>query len=193
MIKGVTLAHLGPIWYHLEPPDILYLGNQFLALDFFCRFLQQHCSKSYFYFKKHILFTGACEPCTVKITQICACSDPSENVVDCDKSVLESGYSCGKICQMPLACGNHTCLKICHDPRTENCEICPKSPELIKTCFCGKKPLEENLRKVCTDKIPSCGEICGKTLVCGPVGANHTCQEICHDGTCPKCPSTTEV
>ena len=143
--------------------------------------------------KNDILFTGACEPCTVKITQKCACSDPSENVVDCDKSVLESGYSCGKICQLPLACGNHTCLKICHDPQTENCEICPKSPELIKTCFCGKKPLEENLRKVCTDKIPSCGEICGKTLVCGPVGANHTCQEICHDGTCPKCPSTTEV
>ena len=136
---------------------------------------------------------GACEPCTIKITQKCACSDPSENVADCDKSLLETGYSCGKICQKLLACGNHTCLKICHDPLKENCEICPKSPELIKTCHCGKMTLEKNLRKHCTDPIPSCGEICGKTLVCGPVGANHKCQEICHDGNCPKCPLTTKV
>ena len=94
----------------------------------------------------------ACEPCTVKITQKCACSEPSENVVDCDKNVLESGFSCGKLCQKLLSCGNHTCLKICHDP-SENCEICPRSPEIIKTCHCGKMPLEENQRKVCTDAI----------------------------------------
>ena len=35
MIKGVTHAHLGPIWYHYEPSDISYSPNQFLALDFF--------------------------------------------------------------------------------------------------------------------------------------------------------------
>ena len=41
MIKGVSHAHLGPIWYHLEPSDIPYSPNQFLGWDFFCRFLQQ--------------------------------------------------------------------------------------------------------------------------------------------------------
>ena len=35
MIKGVTHAHLGPIWYHSEPSDIPYFPNQFLVLDFF--------------------------------------------------------------------------------------------------------------------------------------------------------------
>ena len=35
LIKGVTHAHLGPIWYHSEPSDIPYSPNQFLALDFF--------------------------------------------------------------------------------------------------------------------------------------------------------------
>ena len=25
MIKGVTHAHLGPIWYHSEPSDVPYL------------------------------------------------------------------------------------------------------------------------------------------------------------------------
>ena len=47
MSKGVTHAHLGPIWYHLELSDILYSLNQFLALDFFWLFLQQDCSSCY--------------------------------------------------------------------------------------------------------------------------------------------------
>ena len=45
MIKGVTHAHLGPIWYRSEPSDVPYLPNQFLGWDFFCRFLQQDGSR----------------------------------------------------------------------------------------------------------------------------------------------------
>ena len=41
MIKGVTHAHLGPVWYHSEPSGVPYSPNQFLGLDFFCHFLQQ--------------------------------------------------------------------------------------------------------------------------------------------------------
>ena len=41
MIKGVTHAHLGPIWYLSEPSDDPYSPNQFLGWDFFRRFLQQ--------------------------------------------------------------------------------------------------------------------------------------------------------
>ena len=37
MVKGVTHAHLGPIWYHLKPLDVPYSPNQFLALEFFSR------------------------------------------------------------------------------------------------------------------------------------------------------------
>ena len=39
MIMGVTHAYIGPIWYHSK--DGPYSANQFLGLDFFCRFLQQ--------------------------------------------------------------------------------------------------------------------------------------------------------
>ena len=35
MIKGVTHAHLGPIWYHSEPSEVTYSPNQFLGWDFF--------------------------------------------------------------------------------------------------------------------------------------------------------------
>ena len=44
MNKGVTHAHLKPIWYHSEPSDVPYSPNQFLGWDFFCRFLQQDSS-----------------------------------------------------------------------------------------------------------------------------------------------------
>ena len=44
MIKGVTHAHLGPIWYRSEPSDVPYSKNQFLGWDFFGRFLQQDSS-----------------------------------------------------------------------------------------------------------------------------------------------------
>ena len=33
--KGVTHAHLRPIWYHSEPSDVPYSPNQFLGWDFF--------------------------------------------------------------------------------------------------------------------------------------------------------------
>ena len=47
MIQGVTHGHLGPNWYHSEPPDVPYSPNQFLALDFFCHFLLLYCSTAY--------------------------------------------------------------------------------------------------------------------------------------------------
>ena len=40
------LNHLGSIWYHSEPLEVPYFPNQFLGLDFFCRFLQQTGSSS---------------------------------------------------------------------------------------------------------------------------------------------------
>ena len=40
MIKGVTRAHLGPIWYHSEHSDVPYSPKQTVH-ELFCRFLQQ--------------------------------------------------------------------------------------------------------------------------------------------------------
>ena len=132
---------------------------------------------------------GACRGCAIQVTQTCDCREPTEKIVDCTEGV-QPNFSCGKKCQKQLACGNHFCSKICHD-LSEPCEICPRSPELVKTCFCGKQ--EVQLRKTCTDEIPSCGAVCENVLNCGPVGNNHVCKQTCHEGPCPKCPLTTEV
>ena len=41
--------NLEPIRYHSERLDVPYSPNQFLAMDFFCRFLQQYCSTTFFF------------------------------------------------------------------------------------------------------------------------------------------------
>ena len=49
------LSFLGSIWYHSEPLKVPYFPNQFLGLDFFCRFLQQ---------------TGSSRRCMRSLTQV---------------------------------------------------------------------------------------------------------------------------
>lgn len=75
-------------------------------------------------------------------------------------------FSCDKKCAKRLSCGNHDCEKICHGG---DCGPCSKSPELLNTCACGKKPMED-LRSSCLDPVMTCGEVCGRTLKCGPPG-----------------------
>ena len=48
MIKGVTYAHLGPIWNFSESSDVPYFPNQYLGWDYFCCFLQQTGSSQSF-------------------------------------------------------------------------------------------------------------------------------------------------
>ena len=47
--KFILNAHLGPIWYHAEPLDVLYSPNQFLGWDFFAASYSEtalvHCSQ----------------------------------------------------------------------------------------------------------------------------------------------------
>ena len=47
MIKGVTHANLGPIWYHSEPPDVPFPKNQFLGW-YFLPLLKQDVSSQKF-------------------------------------------------------------------------------------------------------------------------------------------------
>ncbi|GBP30744.1 Protein shuttle craft [Eumeta japonica] len=51
--------------------------------------------------------------------------------------------------------------------------------------------LEKDRRKLCTDPIPLCGNICAKPLPCGPPGDRHFCKQECHEGNCPVCPDKT--
>lgn len=72
-----------------------------------------------------------------------------------------------------LNCGAHQCQQVCHRGQ---CQPCPRSPSLVKTCPCAQTPLSKLLdlgcpeRRSCSDPIPSCGKTCSKPLACGSSG-----------------------
>lgn len=74
-------------------------------------------------------------------------------------------------------CGIHKCGKLCHPPSTKP-PPCPRSPSIMSHCPCGKKSLEEiegGLRSSCTDPIPTCGNVCSKSLE----NCEHLCSSLC--------------
>lgn len=78
---------------------------------------------------------------------------------------IEAKFSCNEKCEHILNCGNHKCSYICHPGE---CDLCPRSPTVLDSCSCGKTRLLENSRNSCLDPIPTCNQICGKRLNCGP-------------------------
>ena len=97
---------------------------------------------------------GPCPPCQVTTQSPCYC--PKKNVlmfrcgVDQGRSAKGRGrdLSCGGVCSRLLACGKHTCEKVCHDGDCGSCAI----REVVK-CWCGKEEKEigcgEGDAKVC--------------------------------------------
>ncbi|CAN8305670.1 unnamed protein product [Cochlearia groenlandica] len=129
---------------------------------------------------------GPCDPCQVLVNATCFCKKKVETVICGDMNMrgeltAEDGvYSCSLNCEKPLGCGNHFCSEVCHPGPCGECELLPSR---VKTCYCGKTGLEEQIRRSCLDPIPSCSNICSKILPC----RLHTCNEVCHAGDCPPC------
>lgn len=58
---------------------------------------------------------------------------------------------------------------------------CPPCPITVTTkCYCG---IQAPQTRRCSQKEWSCGNRCGKLLVCG----KHKCADPCHDGDCQSC------
>ncbi|KAM0043580.1 putative chromatin regulator PHD family [Helianthus debilis subsp. tardiflorus] len=140
--------------------------------------LRHHCDK--------ICHVGPCDSCEILIDASCFCKKKTEIVVCGEMTVKgqvnveEDGiFSCSLSCGKPLACGNHVCKDTCHPGVCGDCDLLPGR---ITSCYCGKSPLQEE-RHSCLDPIPTCSQICSKTLPCGL----HGCKETCHPGPCPPC------
>lgn len=119
----------------------------------------------------------------------CHCGKVDRTVPCLKEHINVANYSCDKICDKPLKCGNHNCQQICHPG---NCPPCEKSIDHVKTCPCSKTELKQK-RESCLDPIPCCDKICGKEYICGYPVNPHTCKNNCHEGTCPVCPLTSLV
>ncbi|KAJ5975536.1 hypothetical protein N7481_009243 [Penicillium waksmanii] len=143
---------------------------------------------------------GLCGACEVKIDAHCYCGkvhtemlcSSKDEELDSEK-IKDDGsneewigcFSCPDTCNRPFDCGVHFCQKDCH-PQDSLPEHCPRSPDAVSRCPCGKTPLTEvpgyTPRSSCEDPISNCFEPCGKMLRCG-----HSCDQICHTGPCGTC------
>ncbi|TQD72646.1 hypothetical protein C1H46_041831 [Malus baccata] len=148
----------------------------------------QHCNKLLDCWRhrcERTCHVGPCDPCQVLVDASCFCRKKVEVVLCGDMTVkgevkAEDGvFSCSSTCGKMLSCGNHSCSEVCHPGPCGDCNLMPNK---IKTCHCGKTSLQEE-RQSCLDPIPTCSQLCGKSLPCGM----HQCQEVCHTGDCPPC------
>lgn len=139
---------------------------------------------------------GSCGVCEVRVPARCYCGASEKAILCFDREVprpsskeTESGktemwtgvFNCGSECNSFFDCGKHRCSKICH-PQDLHPAHCPRSPDVVTHCPCGKTKLDdlsEPTRTTCDDPIPNCNKRCNKTLPCG-----HLCPDICHAGDC---------
>ncbi|KAJ7336336.1 hypothetical protein DFH08DRAFT_925596 [Mycena albidolilacea] len=150
----------------------------------------------------------ACDPCAVRETARCWCGKHEKEVgcgegeavpcssfsPDADESWI-GRFACADSCDRLFACGVHRCAQPCH-PASGAPAPCPRSPENVRTCPCGRRPITiagasapqdaaGNAfppRADCSARIPTCGARCGTVLPCG-----HACAAACHEGGCPPC------
>lgn len=142
----------------------------------------------------HNGFCGNCDQIIEKSLS-CYCGSESVTKMKCsDMRVItysknQNGkkwigvYSCNRKRTLNYACGEHTYLEACESPLGIDKTVpCPFSPELVKTCPCGRSDIVDLVqsRRKCTDEIPTCDNKCGKPLSCG----KHVCPFTCHTGQC---------
>lgn len=145
---------------------------------------------------------GLCGSCEAKVEARCYCGKVEMEMLcsskdeELDSQMLRDEgeaaaeewtgcFNCGELCARPFDCGVHSCQKSCH-PQEARPTHCPKSPDVVLDCPCGKTPLTDIPgylpRGSCEEPIPNCQEPCGRRLPCG-----HPCEEICHTGPCSPC------
>jgi transcriptional repressor NF-X1 len=128
---------------------------------------------------------GICGPCGIEVEAQCYCGKVKKSINCCDKDEEKESYSwtgsfdCGSICGRLFDCGieEHRCKKRCHS-QSEGDPHCPRSPDVVTHCLCGKTPLlalSTQPRTSCEDPIPRCKIICNRILRCG-----HLCPVPCH-------------
>ena len=143
---------------------------------------------------------GLCGACTALMASRCYCGksetevpccersreEKSTRATDCTGSVDEwmGSFKCGEKCGRKFDCRKHQCERDCH-PQDLEAPHCPRSPDAVSHCPCGKTLLRDFSalqRTSCEDPIPNCNKQCSKRLPCG-----HPCQQVCHSDNCGTC------
>jgi transcriptional repressor NF-X1 len=141
---------------------------------------------------------GLCGSCEFEVEARCYCGKMEKRMKCCDRDEEKESYAwtgsfdCGSSCGTLFDCAveDHRCEKGCH-PQDEELPHCPRSPDMVMHCPCGKTSLSklfDQPRKSCKDPIPNCSKACGRSLPCG-----HKCLAICHSEECLPCLLTVPI
>ena len=139
---------------------------------------------------------GLCGACETEIEGRCYCGKTGKKLKCCDREEERESFrwlgsfDCKQACNRLMDCGQHRCEQQCHS-QDEPKPHCPRSPDRVTHCPCGKTPLASlsgEPRKSCLDPIPNCKEDCGRRLPCG-----HFCPQVCHSGDCLPCLLTVAI
>lgn len=143
---------------------------------------------------------GLCGACEARMDCRCYCGKVEQATVCYERGGekhSETGaetwigmFDCRGDCQRQFDCGKHQCEKGCH-PQEIATPHCPRSPDVVSCCPCGKTALIEisdKARDTCEDPIPNCDKKCMKRLPCG-----HSCQQVCHSDQCMPCLMTVDI
>jgi len=143
---------------------------------------------------------GLCGACEVRIDSRCYCGKVEQTIICCengDKKISSTSaeswtgtFDCGNGCQRDFDCGKHCCEQRCH-PQEVAKPHCPRSPDVVSSCPCGKTLLQDissEDRSSCVDPIPHCEKLCLKKLACG-----HACRQVCHSNECMPCLVTVDI
>ena len=138
---------------------------------------------------KKACHSGFCGPCDRIVQEKCYCGQLKMDVACYQRFAKQCNDVKGEETWIgTVKCGLKT--KIYYDCSVHYDEIecqplptvsrkCKLSPDVVKTCHCGKSSVEPKMRTKCTDPIPECDSVCGKLLSCGC-----TCIQKCHSGEC---------
>lgn len=138
---------------------------------------------------------GFCGPCEELVDVFCYCGShqiPSKCSDLEPKTCLKNGGSfvgataCVEITIRYFDCKIHFEELSCQ-PLSKEDPHCKFSPDVVKSCYCGKLPTQELNRNKCTDPMPECDRQCEKVLRCGC-----KCLAKCHEGPC-ECYNIKEV
>ncbi|OBU00165.1 FKBP12-associated protein [Pseudogymnoascus verrucosus] len=149
-----------------------------------------------------ICHAGPCPPCPhMGPVQACFCGK-DEVSKRCIDTHYDSGWSCGKKCGDMMPCGEHECVKGCHEGLCGSCEVLVES-----RCYCGKVEKmvpcsdrgDEKDSSIVKDDNEvdnwtgsfECGNVCKRAYDCG----RHFCEKSCHEQTAdvPHCPLSPDV
>ena len=111
------------------------------------------------------------------------------------KYSLKLAHSCGESCgrQGRHRCDDsdfqytclHPCTMICHPGPCPDCMVTP----VDIPCFCGAINLSMTCHQVVQLSDRSCGRPCRRRLDCG----FHSCEKLCHAGSCDPCSYQTRI